>query len=271
MIPTLSQVCSLNAPFGADVEDYAAGQCHSIEVWMTKLETYLESNSIDDVMGLVDDHGIQLPVASYHGGLLDSHGEKRQLAWEHFETRLELCQRLQIGTFVVACDVSMPLSQRTIDHTIESLKLVADAAAQRNVRVALEFQGRSALGNNLQTAAGIVEQIHSPNLGLCFDLMQFYLGPSKFHDLQLLDRQNLYHVQLADLADVARELATDSDRILPGDGDFHVQPIVDHLRAIDYQGCVSVEIMNPRIWNVPPRQFGEIAMTALRKQLGLAS
>jgi 4-hydroxyphenylpyruvate dioxygenase len=70
---------------------------------------------------------------------------------------------------------------------------------------------------------------------------------------------------------VPREFATDADRVLPGDGDFQLQPIVDHLRAIGYAGYVSVELMNPQIWRVAPRQFGEIAMTALRKLLGLAS
>jgi 4-hydroxyphenylpyruvate dioxygenase len=50
-----------------------------------------------------------------------------------------------------------------------------------------------------------------------------------------------------------------------------LEPIVERLRAIDYTGAVSVELMNPQLWMVPPRQFGEIAMTALRKVLGLAA
>jgi hypothetical protein len=29
--------------------------------------------------------------------------------------------------------------------------------------------------------------------------------------------------------------------------------------------------MNPQLWQVPPRQFGEIALTALRKLLGQAA
>ena len=64
---------------------------------------------------------------------------------------------------------------------------------------------------------------------------------------------------------------SDADRILPGDGDFQLAPIIDRLRAIGYSGAVSVELMNPGLWQVPPRQFGEIAMTALRKLLGQAS
>ena len=81
----------------------------------------------------------------------------------------------------------------------------------------------------------------------------------------------MFHVQFSDLAQLPRELATDADRILPGDGDFLLEPIVEHLRQIGYAGAVSVELMNPSIWQIPARQFGEMAMTALRKVLGLAS
>ena len=44
---------------------------------------------------------------------------------------------------------------------------------------------------------------------------------------------------------------------------FNCEPIVAQLRQIGYDGYVSVELMNPQIWRIPPRQFGEIAMTAL--------
>jgi sugar phosphate isomerase/epimerase len=77
-------------------------------------------------------------------------------------------------------------------------------------------------------------------------------------------------VQLCDLAGAARELATDSDRVLPGDGDILLAPMIDRLRQINYAGYVSVELMNPQIWQVPPLSFGEIAITALRKLLGQA-
>jgi sugar phosphate isomerase/epimerase len=58
---------------------------------------------------------------------------------------------------------------------------------------------------------------------------------------------------------------------LPGDGDLAIHPVMERLREIDYQGLVAVETMNPQLWQVPPRQFGEIAMTAVRKLLGQAS
>jgi 4-hydroxyphenylpyruvate dioxygenase len=138
------------------------------------------------------------------------------------------------------------------------------------VRVALEPQARAAFGNNLQTAAALVEEAGSPWLGLCFDAFHYYVGPSKPEDLGLLTRDNLFHVQLCDLAEVPREFAADSDRILPGDGDIPLAPVIEHLQRIGYNRYVSIELMNPQIWRIPALQFGEIGMTALRKVLGQA-
>lgn len=267
MIPTLSQVCSLHSSFAQDLEDYAAGGCRSIEVWLTKLEEHLKRHTLDDVRRLVEQHGVALPVASFQGGLLASQGEQRREHWEHFTQRLDLCRELGIGTLVVACDVPEPLSQQTLDHVSASLTQLAQEAGRRGLRVALEFQRSAAFGNNLQTAAALVAETASPHLGLCLDVFHYYTGPSKLEDLGYLNAKNLFHVQVCDVAGVPRELATDSDRILPGDGDFQWPPIIEHLQRIDYRGPVSVELMNPQIWQVPARQFGEIAMTSLRKLL----
>jgi 4-hydroxyphenylpyruvate dioxygenase len=271
MIPALSQVCTLDASFAADVEDYAAGQCHAVEIWLGKLETYLETHSHDDVRRLLDENEMTAPVASFQGGLLTSQGEFRREHWNTFEQRLSLCRALGIGTLILAGDIGGPLTEQDLERVRHSLQESGKTAQQHGVRLAFEFQGRAALANNLQTAASLIADIANPNLGLCLDVFHYYIGPSKPEDLGYLANDNLFHVQFCDLAGQPREFAADTDRILPGDGDFHLAPIVDHLRKIDYSGLVSVELMNPQIWQVPPRQFGEIAITALRKVLGLAS
>ena len=271
MTPTLSQVCCLNSPFDRDLEDFAAGQCRSVEVWLTKLEDYLKSHTLKDVRYWVDRLALTLPVASFQGGLLASQGDARREAWELFTRRLDLCREIGIGTIVVACDVPLPLTQHAIERVQASLMQVAQEAGRRRLRAALEFQADSSFGNNLETAAALVRQVGSPHLGLCLDAFHFHVGPSKIEDLQLLTNSNLFHVQVCDLADTPRELARDAARILPGDGDICLPAIVAHLRRIDYRGCVSLELLNPQLWQIPPLQLGEIGMTALRKLLGQAS
>ena len=271
MQPCLSQVCTLNARFETDIADYAAGHCRAVELWLGKLETYLESHSTGDVRRLLEEIGVTAPVASFQGGLLDTQSEKRRESWDHFARRLKLCAEIGVQTLVVAVDLYQPLSQQDFERVKVSLKQAAEQAAAANVRIALEFQAAATFCNNLQTAAWLVGEIGHSSLGLCFDLFHYYTGPSKSEDLAHLIAGNLFHVQLCDIAGIARELATDGDRVLPGDGDFQIEPIIERLRAIDYRGYVSVELMNPQIWAISPRSFGEIAMTALRKVLGQAS
>ncbi len=270
MIPVLSQVCSLHADFQTDIADYAAGQCRGIEVWLTKLETFLENHSFAELRALLDEHQVTLPVASFQGGLLTSQGDARAVAWEHFEKRLSLCQKCGISVIVLAADIAAPLQQTDVDRATASLRQAAELARGYQVRVALEFQARAAFINNLQTAVAVVEDVGEANLGICLDVFHFNTGPSKHSDLQLLNNKNLFHVQLSDLADVPREFAVDADRILPGEGDCDVAGLIAQLHAVNYQGTVSIEVMNPRIWEVPSLQFGEIGITALRMALGLA-
>ncbi len=271
MLPAISQVCTLNSPFELDVADFAVGHCGAIEIWWGKLDAYLESHTIDDARALLADHQMAAPVASFQGGLLTSQGDARRVHWELFGRRLEICRELAIGTMVVAGDIEGPLNQQDFERIRVSLVQAAEQASQHGVRVALEFQSRATFPNNLLSAAALVADLNHSALGLCLDLFHFHIGPSKTEDLAVLTPENLFHVQVCDLAGVVREWATDADRVLPGDGDIPQQPLVDHLRSIHYTGAVSVEMMNPQIWQIPPRQVGEITMTALRKTLGLAS
>jgi 4-hydroxyphenylpyruvate dioxygenase len=66
---------------------------------------------------------------------------------------------------------------------------------------------------------------------------------------------------------VPRELATDADRVLPGDGDFRLGPIVAQLRALGYDGWVSLELMNPTLWQVKPVSVAEVGLGALQRVL----
>jgi sugar phosphate isomerase/epimerase len=269
MIPCISQITTLPSDFAADVRGYAAVGCTAMEVWLTKLETFLESHSIDEVLGLVSECQMTLAAAAIQGGILLAQGDVRRESFARFEQRLELCRAMRISTLLVAPDFVDEVSLADYDRAITSLKQAAQRAREHGVRLALEFHGRAKFCNNMNTAASLVGHCDEPNVGVCLDVFHYYTGPSKTEDLGLLTADNLFHVQLSDLCGIPRELATDSDRVLPGDGDFHLTHIIDYLRAIGYGGYVSVELMNPRIWQMQPVQVAEVAITAIRRLLGL--
>lgn len=270
MIPSISQVCALHAPFEEGVQSIADAAGSGVEVWLTKLEHYLETQSADHLLGLCAQRGLKLVAAAYQGGLLLAQGEARRVAWEQFERRLDLLARLQIPVLVLTADFLGPFNTQDIERAQVSLHQGGELAAARNVQLALEFQARHTFLNNLETAISFTESVQLPNVGVCLDLFHFMTGPSKFSDLAYLHRGNLKHVQVCDVADRPRELATDSDRILPGDGDFPLSQVFDRLRELGYEGAVSLELLNPHFWSIAPPQLMEISLTALRKSLGLA-
>lgn len=269
MKPCISEATTLSCTFADDVAAYADAGCPGMEVWLTKLETHLEKHSLAETQQLLADRNMALAAAAYQGGLLLSQGEQRRAHFDHFRRRLELCQGLRIPTLIVAADFSGPAEPAGLERAAVSLAQAGQWAAGFSVRLALEFRSKNTFCSSLDTALALVSHCGEANVGVNFDVFHYYTGPSKFEDLDLLTTENLAHVQICDLAGVPRELASDADRILPGDGDFRLQPIVDRLRALGYQGWVSLELMNPTLWQTRAVQVAEIGITALRKVLGL--
>jgi sugar phosphate isomerase/epimerase len=267
MKPCLSEATTLPTPFAEDVAAYADGGCTAMEVWLTKLETHLETHSAADTRKLLEDRQMTLAAASYQGGLLLSQGEQRRAHYDHFRRRLELCRGFRIPVLLVVADFVGEVDATSLDRAVVSLRQAAQWAAGFDVRLALEFRGRSSFCASLDTALALVAQCGEPNVGVNVDVFHYYTGPSKLEDLRLLTPANLAFVQLCDLAWVPRELATDADRVLPGDGDFQLRPIVQQLRAIGYDGWVSVELMNPTLWQIKASQVAELAMSALKRLL----
>jgi 2-keto-myo-inositol isomerase len=265
----ISEATTMPGSFADDVSAYADAACEAMEVWLTKLETHLEKHSVAEAHQLLRDRHMTLAAAAYQGGLLLSQGEARKEHFKDFRRRLELCQEFSIPTLLVIADFAERVEATALERSVVSLKQAAQWAAGFNVRLGLEFRGHASFCSSLDTALALIAECDEPNVGVCFDVFHYYTGPSKFEDLARLTPQNLAHVQLCDLAGTPRELATDADRVLPGDGDFELGPIIQMLRAIGYDGWVSLELFNPTLWKAKPVQVAEIGITAMRKLLAV--
>jgi sugar phosphate isomerase/epimerase len=263
----ISEATTLPASFAEDVAAYADGGCTAMEVWLTKLEKHLETHSAAETRRLLEERHMTLAAASYQGGLLLSQGEQRRAHSDHFRRRLDLCQQFKIPTLLVVADFVEAVDRASLERAVVSLKQAAQWAAGFEIRLALEFRARTTFCSSLDTALALVGQCGEPNVGINFDVFHYYTGPSKLEDLRLLTPATLAFVQLSDLAGTPRELATDADRILPGDGDFQLKPLLEQLRALGYDGWVSLELMNPTLWNTKASHVAELGMMALRRLL----
>lgn len=267
MIPCLSQATTLATPFETDVATCAEAGWPAIELWLTKLEKFLEDHPESEARTRLDDAGVRPLAASLQGGLLVGTRTERSAHWEHFRRRLATLQALAVPLLVVVPDFRAEPHADEIAEAGARLAEAADLAAKHGVRLALEFQRGQRFCASLDSAAAFLAHSGAA-AGLCFDVFHYYCGPSKFEDLAYLTTDNLAHVHLSDLSGTPRELATDADRILPGDGDFQLDPILDHFIRIGYCGPVSLEVLSPLFWEMPSDRVAQIGLSALHRTLG---
>jgi sugar phosphate isomerase/epimerase len=270
MRPCISQATTLSTPFLGDLAAYARSGWTAFELWLTKLETYLRSHSIGEVRRLLDDQGVIPAAAAFQGGLLLTRDGERAVHWDHFRRRLGLLEQLGVPILIVAADFVAEPRADDYGRAAAALAEAAEAAQPAGVRLALEFQKTARFCASLDTALALIAQANAENVGVCLDMFHYYTGPSKFEDLAYLTPANLAWVQVCDLSGVPRELAGDGDRILPGDGDFQLGPILDQLGAIGYDGYVSLEVLNPGLWQIPADRVADVGFQALCRVLAKA-
>lgn len=261
----ISQATTLPSEGIEDLTAYAEIGATGAELWLTKIEKYLELHPLEELKTFFQTQKLLPAAASYQGGLLLSQGEQRKSAFDLYRRRLELCQALGVPTMVLVADFAQRFDATALQRAVISLKQAGQWAAGFNVRLALEFRGSDTFCSCLETALLLTQQAGEPNVGICLDWFHYYKGPSKADDLALLNNANLFHVQVSDVAGIPRELMTDSDRVMPGDGDFSFGPLVQTLQKINYDGWVSLEVFNPVFWQLKLTQVAELGLMATNR------
>ena len=266
----LSGATIMPCTFAQDVGYAADAGCTGLEVWLPKLEKHLESHSVEATRKLALERGITLTAASFQGGLLLSQGEKRKAHFDHFRKRLEICQGARHSDAHRGRGLRRRGDGTSLERSVVSLTQAAQWAAGVRRAACSGISKQRRFCTCLDTAIEMVRECGEANVGINLDVFHYYSGPSKLEDFMLLPPDRLFHVQFCDVAGVPRELATDADRILPGDGDYQLDLMVQTLRGMGYDGWVALELLNPSLWQANPQQVAEIGITVLRKSLGLA-
>jgi 2-keto-myo-inositol isomerase len=268
MKPCISQATTLSTTFENDLEAYARAGWSAVELWLTKLETFLETHPAADARALLDEQGLRAVAAAAQGGLLLSRGAERETHWNHYLRRLALLEELRVATLIVVADFVRELTPDDYGRAAAALAEAGELAQKSGVRLALEFQKTARFCASLDTTLALIAQSGAGNVGVCLDVFHYYTGPSKFEDLAYLTPANLAWVQVCDLSGTPRELAGDGDRILPGEGDFRIGPILDHLARIGYEGYVSLEVLNPQLWRIAADRVADVGYQATCRVLG---
>jgi 2-keto-myo-inositol isomerase len=140
----------------------------------------------------------------------------------------------------------------------ERFRLAGDMAAQRGVRVNLEFLGTLPVNGTLGAGIDMVREVNHPAVGMLFDLVHYYVSASHAEELVNLPAGKMFHVHVDDSPRLPMEQLTNDFRVFPGEGRIDTPGLINLVRKLTkFDGWYGIEIYDNRIWALDPVEVFE--------------
>ncbi|MEV4159112.1 sugar phosphate isomerase/epimerase and 4-hydroxyphenylpyruvate domain-containing protein [Nonomuraea dietziae] len=161
------------------------------------------------------------------------------------ERKFRVMERLGADTLLVCSNVS-PQAVDDDELAASQLRLLAERAAERGIRIAYEALAWGRHVNEYLHAWRIVRLADHPNLGTCLDSFHILSRGSDPIGIEAIPGEKIFFLQLADAPLLAMDVLQWSRhyRCFPGQGTFDLAGLVGHALKAGYEGPLSLEVFN---------------------------
>ncbi|MEJ7847693.1 MAG: sugar phosphate isomerase/epimerase [Pyrinomonadaceae bacterium] len=268
----LNGATTMHADLETDIN--AAGQAgyDLVELWASKLRTYLTTHSIADLKTMLTENKVE----AWSINSIEHITFRTPRDYESIKTQ---CGELAAIAGELACPyiVVVPgklpdgaTKDEIIDESVRVLNELADIAEPYGVSLAFEFLGQPDCSvQTLDLCNEIVEKVDRMSIGNVIDTFHFYAGNSSFEAIDSMKPEKLFIFHINDAEDLAKEQLTDAHRLYPGTGILPIRKMKEHFDKIGYDRMVSVEIFRPEYWNEDPYEVARKAKAATEEVLGI--
>ena len=189
------------------------------------------------------------------------------------KSMLEMCHLLGCRLLLICSSTSVHATGET-QALVRDLRKLAMLAIPMNIRIAYEALSWGRTINEFPQAWDIISQADMPNLGLGFDSFHMFATNTSLDEIELLDPEKIFLVQLADfmwteIKSVEERIATARHfRVFPGEGVHSdaLAALVTRLHSLGYRGDYSFEVFNDDYQQLP---LPTVAQRAWRSALWL--
>ncbi len=174
------------------------------------------------------------------------------------KSMLEMCHALGAKVLLVCSSTSVHASEEKA-HLAKDLRKLAMLALPLGIKVAFEGLSWGRTINQYDQAWDIVQRADFPNLGLGLDSFHMLATQSALDDLELIDPEKIFLVQLADfmwqeIRSLEERITTARHfRVFPGEG-VHSEALADVVKRLfnmGYRGDYSFEVFNDDYQQMP--------------------
>ncbi|MFW9080683.1 3-dehydroshikimate dehydratase QuiC [Pseudomonas sp. P2757] len=243
---------SLSGTLPEKLEAIAAAGFDGVEIFENDLLYY--DGSPREIKQMCADLGIAITLFQPFRDFEGCRRDRLARNLERAERKFDLMQEL--GTdLVLVCSNASPDSIGDQQVLIDDLRLLAEHAGARGLRIGYEALAWGRHVNTYQQVWDIVRQADHPSLGVLLD---------SFHTLSLkgdpraiaeIPGDKIFFVQMADAPILAMDVLEWSRhfRCFPGQGEFDLPGFLAPIIQSGYTGPLSLEIFNDGFRAAPPR------------------
>ncbi len=245
-----------------DLEAAAKAGFEAVEIWSRKLDTYLDTHSVEALKELLDQH--QLKVASLCPyslvGFSDNRGHIISI-----RTAAEIAEAIACPVLLVCADA--PPDEIDLDDAYDAMANVAgtyaDMAEDYGVKIAIEPLGGHPFIPGPEEALEIIDRAEHEALGLMMDTFHYYKSDISLDTIRNIPLEHLLIVHVNDCEDLPKEDLTDQHRLHLGEGVIPLHEMLSVLKEKGYEGALSVEIFREAYWQQDPESVSIAAKGAL--------
>ena len=189
------------------------------------------------------------------------------------KSMLEMCHALDCR-ILLACSSTSVHATGDTEALVRDLRKLAMLAIPLNIKIAFEALSWGRTINEFPQAWDLISEADMPNLGLGFDSFHFFAMKTPLDELEMLDPDKIFLVQLADfmwneIKTVEERISTARTfRVFPGEG-VHSEALAEltlKLHQMGYRGDYSFEVFNDDYQQMP---LATVAQRARRSAMWL--
>jgi sugar phosphate isomerase/epimerase len=254
----------LTLPEVVDITAQAGYQ--AIEPWIDEIEAHQRSGgSLSDLKKQISDRGLTVESAIGFTEWAVDDDARRVKGLEQARNDMDLVQ--QIGGTRIAAPPAGATDVADIDYLklAERYHALLTLGDHMGVVPQVEVWGFSKSLHRLGQAVLVAAESRHPKACVLPDVYHLYKGGSDFTGLKLLNGSAVHVFHMNDYpAKPPRQTISDKDRVFPGDGIAPLADVIQTLRAIEFDGYLSIELFNPEYWRRDPLAVAREALNKMQ-------
>jgi 2-keto-myo-inositol isomerase len=253
-------------PLEEDIISASKAGFEGIEIWTAKLQRFLESHSLEDLKGMLDEYKL-IPAALCPYGI--RFFSDVDACMEELRNAARMANAIGCEVILACPDVPPPdMDEHTAWRVAgEQARRYGGAVSEYGVKVAIEPLGGHPFVPGPSEALKIVEGADHDAVCIMMDTFHYYKSGVTIQQIEEIPIEKLALVHVNDCEDLPRERLSDGHRLYTGLGVIPLEEMLGVIKRKGYEGYLSVEIFREEYWRRPSLQICEEAKKHLDEVL----